>query len=81
MRTEVNNLKYALEKHGLIACHGEVCERLTEHDTRLDSQYRSLDTIRSSNDRLARDLYQFNTDLKVLEQRVDIETDNVGIDP
>ena len=69
-----------LKEHTSIDAHGIVAQTLREHEIRLDGQSRSLDTIRGSNQRLANDLYQFRTDLKVLEQRVDQEHRHPPID-
>ena len=81
MYERLNNVERYLQEHKEIAAHGKVSERLTEHETRLQSQNRSLSSVRQSNDRLSNDLHQLRTDLKVLEQRVDIEHNSIGIDP
>lgn len=70
--TRVDHLETEAMDHSLVECHGVVCERLEVHDTRLDGQDRSLDTVKRSNERLSNDLYQLRTELRVLQQQVDI---------
>lgn len=67
----VDQLEDRLMEHGVVAAHGTVSERLKEHDTKLEGQARSLQTVNRANERLSNDLYQLKTDLRVLEQQVE----------
>lgn len=76
----VDNIEAVLEKHGRIASHGIVSERLTLHDTQIKGQERSLKTVDEANERLAEKIHELETDLRVLERRVEYQL-YPGIDP